>query len=300
MGILVDRNTRVIVQGITGHHGAFHTEKMLEYGTKVVGGVTPGKGGQSIHGVPVFNSCKEAVEKAGANATVVYVPAKFAVEAVREAGEAGIKIIICITEGIPAIDMARIKGWLIEKNIVMIGPNCPGIITPGETKLGIMPGYIHKPGPIGVVSRSGTLTYEAVWQLTNLGLGQSSCVGIGGDPIVGTSFVDVLALFEKDPQTKGIVMIGEIGGSVEEEAAAYIAKHVKKPVAAFIAGGNAPVGKRMGHAGAIIAGGTGKAEHKIKHLRNAGVEIALSPALIGETMAKVYQAKYEHQSRSRV
>lgn len=291
MSILVNKNTKVIVQGITGTHGAFHTEKMLEYGTKLVGGVTPGKGGQSVHGAPVFNSCKEAVEKTGANASVIYVPAQFAVGAIKEAGEAGIKLIVCITEGVPALDMARIKNWLTEQKITLIGPNCPGVITPEECKIGIMPGYIHRKGPIGVVSRSGTLTYEAVWQLTNLGLGQSTCVGIGGDPIVGTNFVDVLRLFEADPETKAVVMIGEIGGTAEEEAAAFIKEKMTKPVIAFIAGTNAPPGKRMGHAGAIISGGAGKAQDKMASLKQAGVTVALSPAVIGETVQSVLGKK---------
>ena len=300
MSILADRNTRLIVQGITGAHGSFHTEKMLEYGTKVVGGVTPGKGGQSIFGVPVFNTVKEAVETTAANASVIYVPAKFAAAAIREAGEAGIRLIICITEGIPTLDMVKIVHWTRKENIVLIGPNCPGLITPDETKIGIMPGYIHKKGPIGVVSRSGTLTYEAVWQLTQLGLGQSTCIGIGGDPVVGTSFVDTLRLFELDPETEAIVMIGEIGGSAEEEAAQFIQKELTKPVVAFVAGGTAPPGKRMGHAGAIISGGSGKASEKIRCLEQAGVTVVPSSAVIGETMAKVYRAHYAAKSRSRV
>lgn len=298
MSILVNKDTKLIVQGITGTHGSFHTQKILEYGTKLVGGVTPGKGGKKVHGAPVFNTVKEAVAKTGANASVIYVPAKFAVQAIREAGEAGIRLIVCITEGIPALDMARIFPWLKEKKIRLIGPNCPGAITPGQCKIGIMPGYIHKPGGIGVVSRSGTLTYEAVWQLTQLGLGQSTCVGIGGDPIVGTNFVDILELFEHDSETKAIVIIGEIGGSAEEEAADFIEKHVTKPVVAFIAGSNAPEGKRMGHAGAIISGGAGKAENKILRLGEAGVFIAPSPALIGDTVAKVVEQRYEQKSRS--
>lgn len=300
MAILVDKNTKVIVQGITGTHGSFHAQKMIEYGTKLVGGVTPGKGGQSVHGVPVFNNVKDAVEKTGANATVIYVPAPFAVGAIKEAGEAGIQIIVCITEGVPALDMARIKPWIVEKKIRLIGPNCPGIITPEECKVGIMPGYIHKKGPIGVVSRSGTLTYEAVWQLSGLGLGQSTCVGIGGDAIVGTQFVDVLTLFEKDPETKAVVMIGEIGGTAEETAAEFIESKMTKPVVAFIAGSNAPPGKRMGHAGAIISGGSGRADAKIKRLQKAGVTVVPSPALIGVTMEKVFKQKYEQKSRSRV
>lgn len=301
MSILVDKNTKVLVQGITGTHGAFHTEKMLEYGTQVVGGVTPKKGGQQVHGVPVFDTVKEACDKTGATASVIYVPAPFAAAAIREAAEAGIRLVVCITEGIPALDMARVKEWLANKpQVRLIGPNCPGIITPGQCKIGIMPGYIHKPGPVGLVSRSGTLTYEAVWQLTNLGLGQSTCIGIGGDPIAGTSFVDALGLFEADPETKAVVMIGEIGGSAEEEAAAFIAARVTKPVVAFIAGTNAPAGKRMGHAGAIISQGSGMAQNKIKALEKAGVTLAKSPALIGQTMAKVYPQRYEQKSRSRV
>lgn len=291
MSILVNKDTKVIVQGITGTHGAFHTEKMIEYGTKLVGGVTPGKGGQSVHGAPVFNSCKEAVEKTGANASVIYVPAPFAVGAIKEAAEAGIKLVVCITEGVPALDMARIKNWLTEKKVILIGPNCPGVITPEECKIGIMPGYIHRKGSVGVVSRSGTLTYEAVWQLTNLGLGQSTCVGIGGDPIVGTNFVDTLRLFEADPETKAVVMIGEIGGTAEEEAAAFIKSKMTKPVVAFIAGTNAPPGKRMGHAGAIISGGAGKAQDKMASLKQAGVTVALSPAVIGETVQSVLGKK---------
>lgn len=291
MSILVDKHTRVLVQGITGTHGSFHAKQMLEYGTAVVGGVTPGKGGSEVHGVPVFNSMQEAVPKTGAQASVIYVPAPFAVSAIREAGEAGIRLIVCITEGIPALDMARLKAWLDEKKIRFIGPNCPGVITPGECKIGIMPGYIHRRGPIGVVSRSGTLTYEAVWQLSERGLGQSTCVGIGGDAIAGTSFVDILALLEKDPETEAIVLIGEIGGSAEEEAAGFIEKEVTKPVFAFVAGTNAPSGKRMGHAGAIISGGTGKAQTKIDRLKQAGVTVALSPALIGETVRQFFQSK---------
>ncbi|MBI3307582.1 MAG: succinate--CoA ligase subunit alpha [Candidatus Omnitrophica bacterium] len=291
MSILIDKNTKVIVQGITGTHGAFHTEKMLEYGTKIVGGVTPGKAGQKVHGVPVFNSVKEAVEETGANASVIYVPAKFAAGAIREAVDAGIQLVVTITEGIPALDMARVKTWLASKKTVLIGPNCPGIITPEECKIGIMPGYIHRKGPIGLISRSGTLTYEAVWQLTQRGIGQSTCIGIGGDPIVGTNFLDALKLFEADPETRAIVLIGEIGGSAEEEAAEFIEKNGTKPVIAFIAGGTAPAGKRMGHAGAIISGGSGTAKDKIERLQKAGVTVAPSPALIGETVERVLSEK---------
>ena len=292
MSILVNKDTKVIVQGITGHHGSFHTEKMLEYGTQVVGGVTPKKGGQKVHGAPVFNTCKEAVAETGANATVIYVPAKFAAAAIREAGEAGIRLIVCITEGVPALDMVRVKGWIREKgDITLIGPNCPGIITPEECKIGIMPGYIHKKGPVGVVSRSGTLTYEAVWQLSGLGLGQSTCIGIGGDPVIGTDFTDALRLFEADPDTQAVVMIGEIGGTAEEKAAEFIETKMTKPVAAFIAGSNAPPGKRMGHAGAIISGGSGRAQSKIERLQKAGAAVAPSPALLGETLQKALKTQ---------
>lgn len=300
MSILVHKNTKVLVQGITGAHGSFHAKGMKEYGTQVVGGVTPGKGGQQVEGIPVFNSVKEAKDATGANATVIYVPAKFAIGAIMEAGEAGIPLIICITEGIPALDMLKVKNWLSRKRSILIGPNCPGIITPGECKIGIMPGYIHKPGSVGVVSRSGTLTYEAVWQLTTRGIGQSTCIGIGGDPVVGTNFVEVLALFEADPKTKGVIMIGEIGGSAEEEAAEFIETKMTKPVVAFIAGSTAPAGKRMGHAGAIISGGSGKAEDKIKRLEKAGVHVAMSPALLGETMESILGQTYDQESGSRV
>lgn len=292
MSILVNKNTKVLVQGITGTHGAFHAEKMIEYGTKIVGGVTPGKGGQkAVCNVPVFNSVKEARDQTGANASIIYVPAKFAVAAIQEAVTAGIELVICITEGIPALDMARIKPIVTGTKTRLIGPNCPGLITPDECKLGIMPGYIHKKGPVGVVSRSGTLTYEAVWQLSGLGIGQSTCVGIGGDPIIGTNFIDVLDLFNKDPETEAIVMIGEIGGSAEEEAADFIKRNVKKPVVSFIAGATAPKGKRMGHAGAIISGGSGKAEDKIACLKAAGVFVAPSPALLGKTVQEAMLAR---------
>lgn len=300
MSILVNKNTKILVQGITGTHGSFHAQKMLEYGTKVVGGVTPKKGGQEVHGVPVFNTVKEAVQATGADATVIYVPANYSIAAIREAAESGIKLIVCITEGVPALDMAKLKPWITEKKITLIGPNCPGIITPEECKIGIMPGYIHKKGNVGVVSRSGTLTYEAVWQLTTRDIGQSTCIGIGGDPIVGTNFMDVLPLFEADPETHAVIMIGEIGGKAEEEAAEYIEKKMTKPVVAFIAGSTAPPGKRMGHAGAIISGGSGKAEDKIKRLTQAGVTVVPSPALMGETLEKVLKEKNVQKSRSRV
>ncbi|MEX2558520.1 MAG: succinate--CoA ligase subunit alpha [Pirellulales bacterium] len=281
MSILIDKNTRVICQGITGRVGQFHTKGCLEYGTKMVGGVTPGKGGQTILGLPVFDTVAEAVEKTGADATMIFVPPAFTADAILEAVDAGIKTVIAITEGVPVLDMARIWPLVRQSNSTLVGPNCPGVITPEECKIGIMPGYIHRKGPVGVISRSGTLTYEAVWQLSNLGLGQSTCVGIGGDPIVGTSFVDLLARFEADPATEAILMIGEIGGTAEEEAAAYARQHVTKPVAAFIAGRAAPPGKRMGHAGAIISGGKGTAAEKVAALQAAGIEVAESPADMG-------------------
>lgn len=287
MGILINKDTRVLCQGITGHAGSFHTERMLEYGTRLVAGVTPGKGGTMHHNVPVFDNVLDAVTETGANASVIYVPAPFAADAVIEAADAGIELVVCITEGIPTLDMIKVKKYLLHKRTRLIGPNCPGIITPGTCKIGIMPGYIHKPGQVGVVSRSGTLTYEAVWQLTQRGIGQSTCLGIGGDPIVGTDFVEVLRLFENDPETQAMVMIGEIGGSAEEEAAAIIQKEISKPVVGFIAGRTAPQGKRMGHAGAIITGGKGTAESKISAMKNAGITIADSPADIGETAARL-------------
>ena len=287
MSILVNKNTKLITQGITGQAGAFHSKMCKEYGTQVVGGVTPGKGGTSVEGMPVFNSVKEAVEKTGANATMIFVPPPFAADAIIEAAEAGIAVICCITEGIPVNDMVPVKEYLKGTKSTLIGPNCPGIITPGECKIGIMPGYIHKPGKVGLVSRSGTLTYEAVHQMTQLGIGQSTCVGIGGDPVPGLSFLDCLKLFEADPGTEAVVMIGEIGGTAEETAAEYIKSTMKKPVVGFIGGQTAPPGKRMGHAGAIISGGSGKASDKIAALEAAGVHMAMSPANIGDTMAKV-------------
>lgn len=286
MSILVNRETRVICQGITGKAGRFHTKQCLDYGTQVVGGVTPGKGGTTVDGLPVFDTVEEAVSVTGANATMIFVPPPFAADAILEAVDAGVKLIVVITEGIPALDMVRVLPVVRRAGARLIGPNCPGIITPGECKIGIMPGYIHKPGPIGVVSRSGTLTYEAVWQLTQRGLGQSTCIGLGGDPVIGSSFVDILRLFNDDPQTEGVFLIGEIGGNAEESAAEYIARHFRKPVAAFIAGRTAPPGKRMGHAGAVITGGRGTAEHKIRALRAVGIEVAESPAQMGEAMER--------------
>ncbi len=287
MSILVNKDTRVICQGITGSHGAFHTKQAVEYGTKVVGGVTPGKGGTTLDGIPVFNTVEEAVRKTGANASVIFVPAPFAADAIMEAVDAGLDLVVCITEGIPVLDMVKVKRFMEGKKTRLIGPNCPGVITPGECKIGIMPGYIHTPGKVGVVSRSGTLTYEAVHQLSSLGLGQSTCVGIGGDPVNGTTFVDVLELFEKDPDTEAVVMIGEIGGTAEEEAAEFIKREMKKPVVAFVAGMTAPKGKRMGHAGAIISGGKGTAQEKIEALEGAGIRVVKSPAEIGRTMKEI-------------
>jgi len=284
MGILVDKGTRVLVQGITGQAGAFHTEQMLAYKTRVVGGVTPGKRRAGIHGVPVFNTVREAVDATGANATVVFVPARFASDAILEAVDAGLPLIVAITEGIPTLDMVRVRRRIAGSAIRLIGPNCPGLITPGECKIGIMPGYIHRPGSIGVLSRSGTLTYDAVHQLTQAGLGQSTCIGIGGDPVLGSSFVHLLALLERDPQTDAVVLIGEIGGTEEEEAAAFIKARMTKPVFAFVAGRMAPKEKRMGHAGAIIAGGKGTAAEKLATLQAAGVTVIESPALIGRTV----------------
>ena len=287
MGILINKDTKVVCQGITGHAGSFHAERMLEYGTKLVAGVTPGKGGTTQHDIPVFDCVHDALAETGANVSVIFVPAPFASDAIMEAVDAGVELIVCITEGIPTIDMLTVKKYLSGRRARLIGPNCPGIITPGACKIGIMPGYIHKPGNVGVVSRSGTLTYEAVWQMTQRGIGQSTCIGIGGDPILGTDFVDILRLFQEDKETKVIVLIGEIGGSAEEEAAEVIKKEITKPVVGFIAGQTAPRGKRMGHAGAIISGDKGTAISKITALKGAGVTVIESPADIGETVAKV-------------
>ncbi len=291
MSILINKNTRVLCQGITGKVGQFHTKGCLEYGTKMVGGVTPGKGGETVLGLPVFDTVAEAVQKTGADATMVFVPPAFTADAILEAVDAGIKTVIAITEGVPVLDMVHAYDVVRRSKSVLVGPNCPGVITPEECKIGIMPGHIHRKGPIGVMSRSGTLTYEAAWQLTNLGLGQSTCVGLGGDPIVGTSFIDVLKLFEADPATEAILMMGEIGGTAEEEAAAYVKQHVTKPVAAFIAGRAAPAGKRMGHAGAIISGGKGTAAEKIAALEAAGIEVAQSPADMGTAMQRAIARK---------
>jgi succinyl-CoA synthetase alpha subunit len=284
LSVLVDKNTRLIVQGITGKEGSFHTKQMVEYGTNVVGGVTPGKGGTRHEGIPVFNTVEDAVKGTGANASIIYVPPPFAADAIMEAAEAGLPLVVCITEGIPALDMVKVKEYLADTATRLIGPNCPGIISPGKCKIGIMPGHIHREGRIGVVSRSGTLTYEAVGQLTSLGLGQSTAIGIGGDPIIGTTHTDALALFQQDDETEGIIMIGEIGGSAEEEAAAFAKANVTKPIVAFIAGQTAPPGRRMGHAGAIIAGGKGTAAEKMKALEEAGIRVVRSPAEIGVAM----------------
>jgi succinyl-CoA synthetase alpha subunit len=291
MSILVDRSTRVICQGITGNAGAFHTKGCLAYGTKMVGGVTPGKGGQFFEGLPVFETVEEAVAETGADASMIFVPAPYTADAILEAIDAGIRVICAITEGVPVLDMVRVYKAAKASNSVLIGPNCPGVITPGECKIGIMPGYIHKPGKVGIMSRSGTLTYEAVWQTSNIGLGQSTCVGLGGDPIVGTSFIDLFEMFEKDGQTEAILMIGEIGGTAEEEAANYVKDHISKPVAAFIAGRTAPVGKRMGHAGAVISGGKGAAGEKVKALEDAGIVVAPDPAKMADAVLSAIQQK---------
>lgn len=284
MSIFVNKNTKVIVQGITGKDGMFHTKQCRDYGTKIVGGVTPGKGGTNVEGIPVFNTVSDAVAATKPNASMIFVPPPFAADAIMEAADAGIELVVCITEGIPTLDMLKVSAYLKGKKTRLIGPNCPGIITPGEAKLGIMPAKIHNPGKIGIISRSGTLTYEAVYQLTVLGLGQSTAIGIGGDPIIGTNFIDALEAFNNDPKTEGIIMIGEIGGTAEDDAAQYIKKYVKKPVVAFIAGQTAPKGKRMGHAGAIITGGKTTAQDKIETLESVGIKVSRSPADIGKTM----------------
>jgi succinyl-CoA synthetase alpha subunit len=286
MSILINKETRVICQGITGKAGSFHTKGCLEYGTQMVGGVTPGRAGETVEGLPVFDTVEDAVQQTGADATMIFVPPAFTADAILEAVDAGIRTIAAITEGVPVLDMVRVFETVKAADATLIGPNCPGLITPGECKIGIMPGYIHQRGRVGVMSRSGTLTYEAVWQTSNMGLGQTTCVGLGGDPIVGTSFIDLLQLYEADPETEAILMIGEIGGSAEEEAAAFVKQHVSKPVAAFIAGRTAPPGKRMGHAGAIISGGKGTAAEKVKALEEAGIEVAQSPADMGQAVQR--------------
>ena len=291
MSILVNKNTRVLTQGITGATGQLHTRACKEYGTQMVGGVVPGKGGTDFEDIPIFDTVEQARKATGANATVIYVPPAFAADAMLEAVAAGIELVICITEGVPVLDMVKVKAYMSGTKSRLIGPNCPGIMTPGECKIGIMPGYIHKPGDVGVVSRSGTLTYEAVYQLTQLGIGQSTCIGIGGDPIVGTSHIDALKLFNEDSGTRAVIMIGEIGGTAEEEAGEYIKQHFKKPVVAFIAGQTAPKGRRMGHAGAIISGGRGTAADKIAALKAAGIAVAMSPADLGTTMQSVLAGK---------
>ncbi len=291
MSILVDENTRVICQGITGKQGMFHTRQAVAYGTKMVGGVTPGKGGEKMDDIPIFDTVSQAVRETGANASMIFVPASYASDAILEAVDAGMELIVCITEGIPVLDMITTKGYLQGKKSRLVGPNCPGVISPGKCKIGIMPGYIHQPGTIGVVSRSGTLTYEAVDQLTRLGLGQSTCLGIGGDSINGMSFVDVLELFGQDPQTEAVMLIGEIGGEAEEDAAEYIRRHFSKPVVAFIAGQNAPPGRRMGHAGAVITGGRGSAKGKMEALRAAGATVVENPAEMGMHMKRVLRER---------
>jgi len=287
LSVLVDKSTRLVVQGITGKEGTFHTKQMVEYGTQVVGGVTPGKGGTTHEGIPVFNTVADAVREAGANASVIYVPPPFAADAVMEAADAGLPLVVCITEGIPALDMVKVKEYLADKATRLVGPNCPGVISPGKCKIGIMPGHIHREGRVGVVSRSGTLTYEAVGQLTKLGLGQSTAIGIGGDPIIGTTHLQALALFQDDPETEAVVMIGEIGGTAEETAAQFVKEQMTKPVVGFIAGRTAPPGRRMGHAGAIIAGGKGTAAEKMAVMGDCGIHVVESPADLGSTMANV-------------
>jgi succinyl-CoA synthetase alpha subunit len=289
MSIMINKDTKVITQGITGATGLFHAQGARDYGTRMVGGVTPGKGGTTIDGFPVFDTVVEAVHQTGATASVIYVPPPFAADSIMEAVDAGIELVCCITEGIPVLDMVKVKQYMKGKKTRLVGPNCPGVITPGECKIGIMPGYIHKPGKVGVVSRSGTLTYEAVWQLTCLGLGQSTCVGIGGDPVNGTNHLDVLRLFEADPDTEAVIMIGEIGGTSEEEGARFVKEHMTKPVAAYIAGVTAPPGKRMGHAGAIISGGKGTATEKVAVLKECGISVAASPAEMAQALLKIYK-----------
>ncbi|WP_368929479.1 succinate--CoA ligase subunit alpha [Bacillus pumilus] len=291
MSVFINKNTRVIVQGITGSTALFHTKQMIEYGTNIVGGVTPGKGGTEVEGVPVFNTVSEAVQTTGANASVIYVPAPFAADAILEAVDAEVDLVICITEHIPVLDMVKVKRYMEGKKTRLVGPNCPGVITPEECKIGIMPGYIHKKGHVGVVSRSGTLTYEAVHQLSEAGVGQSTAVGIGGDPVNGTNFIDVLKAFNEDPDTHAVIMIGEIGGTAEEEAAEWVKANMTKPVVGFIGGKTAPPGKRMGHAGAIISGGKGTADEKVKTMRECGIKVAETPSVMGETLIKVLKEK---------
>jgi succinyl-CoA synthetase alpha subunit len=297
MSVLIDKKSRVIVQGLTGSEGTFHAQQMIEYGTKVVGGVTPGKGGSEHLGVPVFNTVKDAVAKTKANVSVIFVPPFAAGDAIMEAADAGVALIVCITEGIPTKDMVQAYEFVKQRGVRLVGPNCPGVISPGKAKVGIMPGFIHKKGHVGVISRSGTLTYEAVHQLTTLGIGQSTCIGIGGDPVIGTQFVDALALFNEDPDTDAVVMIGEIGGTAEEEAAAWVKKNMTKPVVGFIAGRTAPPGRRMGHAGAIIAGGKGTAADKMKAMKKAGIHVVENPAVIGVTVAKALGLENSNQKR---